>query len=344
MLLLSSLAGQIPASEIPTIQPFALVYPITFIINLILFTYWIFRGHIFAAFSGIIFIFSVGNITHNFPVSLFTKFQTESSDIKVLSYNVRNFNERESKGSVTSKNNIISFLSDETPDLVCIQEYHSTSNNLYEPLKSIRDKLGMESYYYESYFNPKHNQLLGIVTFSKYRAINKGKLKFQGTRTFGIYTDVIINLDTVRVFNIHLASIKLLPSDLDFVTNQESENSEKVKGRSIYIYNKLIEAFKLREKQLNKLIEIIDNTPYAIILCGDFNDTPSSWVYRQMNNKLEDTFVEKGTGICPTYAGPIPFLRIDYIFKSKDYKTRGIKRYTNFNSDHYPISAILKKY
>jgi len=287
-------------------------------------------------------MFGVGNITHNFPVTALGTDTKKEGDIKLISYNVKNFNERDSKSTTTTKNAIIDFISDERSDIVCLQEYHSTSPYLYDPIKKIRDTLNMKSYYYESYFNPKYNQLLGLVTFSKYDAVNKGRLKFDGSRTFGIYTDVIIDKDTVRIFNIHLASIKLLPSDIDFVTN--NEDPKELKNRSQYIYYKLTQAYKLRERQLNYLTEVIKSTPYSMLLCGDFNDTPSSWIYRQIINYLNDTFVEKGNGICPTYAGPIPFLRIDYIMVSDDFKTKGFTRFNIHESDHYPISSIIRKH
>ena len=199
----------------------------------------------------------------------------------------------------------------------------------------------MASYYYESYYHPKYNQLLGLVTFSKYNAVNKGKLKFDGSRTFGIYTDLVINKDTVRVFNIHFASIKLQPADLDFVTRRESENNKQIKSSTYDIYHKLTQAYTLREKQLNYLLNIVKTTPYKILICGDFNDTPSSWIVGQLERYLSDTFVKKGQGISPTYAGPIPYLRIDYILTSNEISTKNFTRYEFKKSDHYPISAII---
>lgn len=270
------------------------------------------------------------------------KSESISTDIKVLTYNIQNFSERENKPVVTStRSKVLDFLDNENADIICLQEYHSTNRNLYEPIKDIRDTLKMTSYYYESYYNPKYNQLLGLVTFSKYQAVNKGKLKFEGSRAFGIYTDLVINNDTIRVFNIHLASIKLLPSDLDFVINPEAENTEEFKSQASNIYYKLIQAYSLREKQMEYLCNIIEKTDTKIILCGDFNDTPTSWVYRQIRNYLSDTFVSKGSGISRTYAGPIPFLRIDYILTSEGFETKSYDRIKINMSDHYPVSAII---
>ena len=50
-----------------------------------------------------------------------------------------------------------------------------------------------------------------------------------------------------------------------------------------------------------------------MILCGDFNDTPLSYTYRQLSRKLTDSFIEKGRGIGNTYIGEFPSFRICYI-------------------------------
>ena len=344
VLIFSILAGIIGPSQSPWIQLFGLIYPIIFLINVVFLIYWIVIKSKLVFLSLIVILIGFNNIFDNFQISLFNASDKQADQIKVTTYNVQNFRERSGKASdPATKSEIVDFLMKQNADIVCLQEYHSTSNRLYEPLKEIRDTLAAASYYYESYFNPKYNQLTGLVTFSKYNAVDKGKLKFAGSRTFGIFTDVIINTDTVRIFNIHLASIKLAPGDIDFVVNPDNEKSEDIKSHSSEIYHKLLQAYKLREKQLNYLLKIIKSTEYDIILCGDFNDTPSSWVYGQLKDYLSDAFVKKGTGIGRTYAGPLPFLRIDYILTSESFSTCGFKRHNLKKSDHYPISAIIEQ-
>lgn len=275
-------------------------------------------------------------------MSVTSSVDTKPDQIKILSYNVQQFGEQtKNQSALSTKSEIINFLLDQNADIVCLQEYHSANDQLYQPLKEIRDTLNADTYYYESYFNPKYNQLSGLVTFSKYKAVNKGKLKFTGSRTFGIYTDVVIDNDTIRIFNIHLASIKLKPEDLDFVVNPEADNSDDLKSHTTNIFRKLTQAYLHREKQLKYLVNEIKSTKYKIILCGDFNDTPSSWIYKQLEQYLTDAFVEKGTGISRTYAGPLPFLRIDYILTGNNFIINGFTRHNLKESDHFPISTII---
>ena len=287
-------------------------------------------------------LLSFGNIFNNFQFTLFSDNNKSSSQTKMLSYNVKNFKYPHEDSYENTKSKIVDFLINQKSDIVCLQEFHSMANLFYKPIKQIRDSLAANTYYYESYFGSKNNQLSGLVIFSKYKVVNKGKLKFDKSRTFCIYLDVIISNDTVRVFNTHLASIRLETDDIDFVANLDANDSKKLKSKTIGIYHKLVMAYELREKQMKQLMSIIEATKYKIILCGDFNDTPSSLVYNTIADKLNDAFVKKGMGISPTYAGELPLLRIDYVLSSKSITTVNYKKYKFKHSDHYPISAILE--
>ncbi len=342
--MLSLLAGYLPPSKSLFVQAFGLVFLILLILNILFLSFWTITKSKFLLFSLLIIVAGFGNIFNNFQVTFLNSTIKKDDQIKVLSYNVQNFAEKNNtKTNKKIKTDIIGFLINEDADIVCLQEYHSIGSQLYEPTKEIKDTLNAVSYYYESYFNPKHNQLTGLIIFSKYKAVNKGRLKFKGSRTFGIFTDVVVGTDTIRVFNIHFASIKLVPADIDFVITQGTESGNEFKTHSFEIYNKLGFAFKLRERQLNYLSKIIISTKYKIILCGDFNDTPSSWVYAQLSGPLNDAFVKKGTGIGSTYAGQLPLLRIDYIFTDEGLRTVGFTRHDFERSDHNPVSAILSK-
>ncbi len=58
---------------------------------------------------------------------------------------------------------------------------------------------------------------------------------------------------------------------------------------------------------------------------------------------MMDSFVEKGNGFSVTYAGQIPFLRIDYIMHSQHFETKAYSRIKQNYSDHYPVRAIIER-
>lgn len=322
---------------------FGLMYPLLLIINFLFVIAWALLRSKYFLFSLVPILIGFGHLKNNFQLRFTTDHTAEKNEIRVLTYNVQRFGmDADEETFNTNNQTVIDFLNDQNPDIVCLQEYHGKGKTLYEPLQNARTQLGAQSYYYESYFNPRYQQLTGLVIFSKYEAVNKGKLKFEGTRTFGIYTDVLMGADTVRIYNIHLASIQLKPSDIDFVVNP-GQNQDEMGLHALQIYSKLADAFQLREKQMQHLLKELDHCPYPVILAGDFNDTPSSYIYKQITKLLEDTFVKKGNGFSITYGGRIPFLRIDYVMKSQHFDTRTYRRHLVDYSDHYPLSAGLQK-
>jgi endonuclease/exonuclease/phosphatase (EEP) superfamily protein YafD len=81
----------------------------------------------------------------------------------------------------------------------------------------------------------------------------------------------------------------------------------------------------------------VENSRIPIIIAGDFNDTPASYIYQQATKMLCDPYVEQGRGFGTTYHGPYPAFRIDYILHSEDIKALSYKRIKTNISDHYPI-------
>ena len=85
----------------------------------------------------------------------------------------------------------------------------------------------------------------------------------------------------------------------------------------------------------------IQKSPYPVIVCGDFNDTPVSYAYRQVRGNLKDAFVESGWGISNTYNGVLPSIRIDYILFDQKIKAVNYNRDKVIFSDHFPVHCQL---
>jgi endonuclease/exonuclease/phosphatase family metal-dependent hydrolase len=341
-LMMAILASYIPPSEYAIFSIAALIYPLILFTNLLFIGLWILFKSKYWLLSLIIILLGFTNLKNNFQLSIRDNHTKPDSSIKIISYNVQLFaTDEKGRDSTDLKNRIVQLLKAEAANIICLQEYHSMDRNVYTPLIDMSNSLLKNSYYYESYFNPRFDQLSGLVIFSKYKAVNKGKLKFPGSRTYGIYTDLMILGDTVRVFNIHLASIRLQTSDIDFVMKPDFKDQESFKNRSASIYTKLSTAFVLREQQMKKVLEEINHCRYPVILCGDFNDTPSSYVYSILGKYLTDSFIKKGNKLGSTYAGNIPLLRIDYIFTSRHFIVNYFERRKVGYSDHFPVISSI---
>jgi len=143
------------------------------------------------------------------------------------------------------------------------------------------------------------------------------------------------------VFNFHLESVKFSKADYKFVSDF-TETANPYSSNTKVILGKLRRAFKSRAKQANIVAAFIRESPYPVIVCGDFNDTPLSYVYKTVSAGLNDSFLEIGQGTGVSYAGGIPFLRIDYILHSKSLEAFRFNIHNVNYSDHYPISCYFK--
>ena len=109
------------------------------------------------------------------------------------------------------------------------------------------------------------------------------------------------------------------------------------------IVNRIADNSSIRASHADTLRYIIDNTPYRKVVCGDFNDTPMSYVYNLLSEDLYDTFVESGNGYGYTFRPMRGLLRIDYILRSEGLEAESYSADESATfSDHLPVMARLK--
>ena len=155
------------------------------------------------------------------------------------------------------------------------------------------------------------------------------------------WADLKINdHQVIRVFNLHLQSngITLMTEDVTANGNiQNKKTWRSIKG----IMGQYKRAALKRAEQAEEIARLVKESPYPVIICGDFNDVPVSYSYRILSKELQDTFKEKGGGFATTYTGPIPGLRIDYIFVSPRFEINSFHTGKRNFSDHKPVSTII---
>ena len=105
--------------------------------------------------------------------------------------------------------------------------------------------------------------------------------------------------------------------------------------------NQLSQTFKKQQTQAELLTEHMKQSPFSILLCGDFNNTAHSYVYRLLKSNLQDTFQVAGRGFGRTYAMDYYPARIDFILVDSEIKVNNYKTHPEEFSDHFPISASL---
>ena len=314
---------------------FGLAYPYILFFNILFIFIWITINSKMFLLSLIIILSGYNNLRNYIQIK---GSHSSKKGIVVCSYNVRNF-AGENYGERTKENNadsVFLYIKEKDPDIICLQEPNTIIiNKLFMPKLVASKKFNSEIY------STKLKENGDPVILSKYPVINEGKIHFKETRNMISYADVIIEDDTVRVFNCHLQSFRLTNSNInDFNDFPFDDNKDDLK-EILFFNNKLKRAFIRRSEHADSLKAYIKKCSYPVIVCGDFNDTPVSYVYNTISNELKDTFVESGSGICNTYLGKLPSFRIDYIFHSKEFSGYNFSRSIKDYSDHYPISCTL---
>jgi endonuclease/exonuclease/phosphatase (EEP) superfamily protein YafD len=182
--------------------------------------------------------------------------------------------------------------------------------------------------------------LIGHAVFSKYPLQNDIRYPLDSSYYNLLSMDVIV--DSARIFNLnvtHLASVRFAENDINYIESLKEKGTQvEINQKSKSIIYRLRNAFSMRARQANLIDSIKDETDYPIIICGDFNDVPGSYVYQKVKGDLQDPFVTKGFGFGRTYRNIMPTLRIDYILFDGEHLQPKTYRSPNVNlSDHRPV-------
>jgi endonuclease/exonuclease/phosphatase family metal-dependent hydrolase len=266
----------------------------------------------------------------------------KQNSIRVMSYNVRLFDYYQwlADNRKTTRNAIYDHIKNVQPDVICFQEYLTVKNSNFIRERDI-SALGDYNYFNEEYMISKADRQIGVATYSKYPIIKTELVSFDNTqKQFATYTDIVKNNDTFRIYNIHLQSIRFQQDDFDFFNNQDGTSEEAANGIKRMI-KKLKHAYPLRVAQAETILEHAKTSPFPTIICGDFNDTPMSYVYNSFNANFYDAFRGNYFGLGSTYAGRLPAGRIDYIFYSSDLKAINFSIQNEVHSDHYAITSEM---
>ncbi|MCY7330831.1 MAG: endonuclease/exonuclease/phosphatase family protein [Saprospiraceae bacterium] len=211
------------------------------------------------------------------------------------------------------------------PDLLCTQE---TSGKFY---RLLAEKMG-----YPHTFNLKK----GTVILSRFPMEGGGEIPFGKTANSSLWVDIRMNKQVVRIYNVHLQSNRVTNATEKVIGEAELDEGETWHDIG-NVLNKVGDATQIRAEQAQLLCDHIAACPHPVIICGDFNDTPNSYVYDLIARGLTDTFREKGWGFGTTFGGALPLLRIDYILTEPSFRTYACRTVRGPFSDHYPVFVSL---
>jgi endonuclease/exonuclease/phosphatase family metal-dependent hydrolase len=344
------LAPFIHPSTFKLIPFFGLAYPIVLLINLFfLIAYAIVKSRWFFYVLAVLLIGGKLNLRMIGFGSDKNKLIPDKT-IKLLSYNVRLFDVYNAGFNQDFKNrdSIFSFLKNEQADIVCFQEFYIQDDPKKKPYPTkdtLMDLMKTTQFHSRMTFNKYFKNYFGVAMFSKYPMITKGHIDFDdtigNTNNFCIFSDIVIDKDTIRFYNAHFQSIRFQQDD--YALFNDNQITGETKSNVLGMFKKLHLAYQKRAGQAQKVIEHMKQSPYPVVIAGDFNDTPMSYTYNLFYSNYVDVFKNCATGFGITYAGKVPAGRIDYIFHSTNIESVQFKIQKSVFSDHRAISCNLWK-
>lgn len=343
-LLTSYAGGQISPEKFWPLAFMAMGYPIILILVVLFALYWALKKHWFVYINLALILLKWDYLVGAAQPPVQTEqSESESNSFRLMSYNVRLFDRFNWNEENNTRLEIIKLVSEKQPDILCIQEYYGGKSNEKELFRQLEKSGSDYSIHSKNYFAQKKNKRnYGVATITSFPILNEGTIVLENSRdALAIFTDLLIDDDTVRVYNIHLQSILLGREGYrvlnELIDNQEIEKVEDGK----LMFSRLKSGFLKRAVQAEKIAAHIAACNLPIILAGDFNDVPTSYTAQQLKCDLKDAFTEAGRGLGATYV-PVPFFRIDNIMVDKKFD---VASYHTHNekalSDHYAISADL---
>ena len=237
---------------------------------------------------------------------------------RLMTYNARGFNTRGYYEPKNAGEQIVDFVEQQQPDILCFQEFNRT--------------------FLPSFHKYKYRAITQVTSglspqaiFSRFPILNSDVISFPESANSALFADILIGKDTLRVYNVHLQSYQIPSREFLYANN----------GRE---FLKRLNRVALKHRQQAQLVrDHAENSPYPVILCGDLNATPFSRPYRILSKGMQDSFKKKGRQWGATYYlnQMLPY-RIDVVLA---YPGIEVLEHQNFDigaSDHLPVQVSLK--
>ena len=314
-------------NEYPTLSLLGLFFPIFVAIDIAFIFFWLIF-HFTLVWVPILGLAVVSSYAMDYcPIN--TKKYESDSAICVITYNLGGVQTNEEQLEV------VNFLKEKCPDIVCFQEMNGSLMNMPEYLHFI-DSVGYRRVIGTGKYILTRFPVLGDTLHIDYPT--------RANSSMGCW--IRCQGDSLLLVSNHLESNALSDSDKTEYKDMILEpGRERVEQGGRLLKRKLGDAAYYRGAQTDTLCALIDkNEGKSIIMCGDFNDTPISYTYQKIAKRLDCAFRETGRGVGFTYKQSGIFVRIDHIFCSQDWQC--LKCYVDDNieaSDHYPVVAYLQK-
>jgi vancomycin resistance protein VanJ len=313
MLLLSYFLPYVAPNRFAFLAVLSLAVPFLILSNILFLLYWLMNVKKQLLLSLFVLVLGFKHVGSLYKFSG-SKNVDDEKNLSIMNYNVRLFNLYNWIPGNNVQKDIVDFIKKESPDVISFQEYHPHE----------RIDLSFYKYKYEELSGKKVKY--GQAIFSKFPIVKSGSIEFPNTANNAIYADIVKGSDTIRIYNVHLQSLRIDANNEELST----DNSERLLKRAS-------ETFKMQQFQSELFLMHKKRSPHKMIICGDFNNTAYSYVYKEIKGDLVDAFGAAGNGFGRTFDFKYFPIRIDFILVDKGLQINGFKTYNKKLSDHFPI-------
>ena len=347
MLVLAAYSGHLnPLEHRGVFVVLCLAFPYILFVNVLVAVFWlVLRKWIVAAIAVAGILLSWPSVWTVFPLNVFPSSPNkESHVIKVMTYNVRYF-VYDNEKSLLEHNYLLDFVYDKDPDVVLLQE---SIDIPYESMKSMT-KADLDTLYkHYPYRSETNNSDPSILSKYPFKMVKTKHTKKNGYHPVMQTYEVDIEGHKINFVNVHLQSIHLSEEDKtlfwNYMNKENINNLQLAREVKSSIFSKIVEASRIRATQAEEVRDMLNTLKGPVILCGDLNDTPSSWPYRTIRgDDMRDAYCDCAFGHTITYHENRFYFRLDHIFYNADeLKAIDIERGNEKLSDHYPLIATFE--
>ena len=301
----------------------ALLLPVVLLANLAALVWWLIRRRWIVALMPLAaLLLNMGYVSSMIQLPDFNA-PAGSHDIRIATLNVNGFRQLGPK-SITAAA-VAEMMRHEQVDVLCLQEFLDDGEF---PADSIGALFSRRMPYFVSEGN-------GAVA-SRYPILDCKYVRFPDTSNDYLRADLLVEGDTLRIFSVHLQTSGIAQLRRRF---QKDYNREAPVDSMLGAVDR---NSRIRAAQVREIRAETDASPYPVILAGDFNDTPSSYTYREMKGALTDGFRRCGNGYGGTFRYLGGLLRIDYVFYDDTFECVRYYMPSEVVSDHKVVIAELR--
>lgn len=316
-------------------------FPACYLANIAMIMVWLCvrKRMVIVPFIGCILSYSPA--TEYCPINLSS--QPDDYTLKVMSFNTwalgtedQGFTHEEAH---QQRKRVLQHIVDADCDIVCLQETPFISD-----VVSLIDSIVKPVYPYTDDCKGRGNSQIQL--FSKHPITRHELIDYETIGNISAAFFIDHKGKELVIVNNHLQTNSFSEEEKEQIGVLVGGKMKKreMEHESRYVVRKLANAAKIRAAQADAVADFVNSQKDKdLILCGDFNDIPISYVHRTIQGDLTDCYESAASGPGFSYKKHGMYVRIDNIMCSKNFTPL----YTHIDktielSDHFPIISYLK--